>query len=136
LFDRKRNSDSHRLKVTVPQARETFYIRLDKKANCPTYSKYKENFMVTVKESVEQIKERFIDLFGSDVTDIRLEEIYEDSKSNEYYLTLSFLIPNNNIPQTMTSSLGNISFPYVRQYKKVIVNKTDGNINSIMMYNA
>ena len=92
--------------------------------------------MVTVKESVEQIKERFIDLFGSDVTDIRLEEIYEDSKSNEYYLTLSFLIPNNNIPQTMTSSLGNISFPYVRQYKKVIVNKTDGNINSIMMYNA
>jgi len=90
--------------------------------------------MVTVKESVEQIKDRFIDLFGSDVTDIRLEEIYEDNKNNEYYFTLSFLIPNNNLPQ-ISSSIGNISFPYVRQYKKVIVNKTDGNINSIMMYN-
>jgi len=92
--------------------------------------------MVTVKESVEQIKGRFIDLFGSDVKDIRLEEIYDDNKNNEYYLTLSFLIPNNNIPQTMTASLGNITFPYIRQYKKVIVDKTDGNINSIMMHNA
>jgi len=92
--------------------------------------------MVSVKESVEQIKERFVDLFGSDVTDIRLEEIYDDSKNNEYYLTLSFLIPNNNIPQTLTSSLGTIKYPYIRQYKKVIVNKADGNINSIMMHNA
>ena len=92
--------------------------------------------MVTVKESVEQIKGRFVDLFGSDVTDIRLEEIYENSNNNEYYLTLSFLIPNKNIPQTTTSSLGSITFPYIRQYKKVIINKADGNINSIMMHNA
>ena len=92
--------------------------------------------MVTVKESIEQIKERFIDLFGSDVTDIRLEEIFEDNKSNEYYFTLSFLIPNNNLPQTITSSLTKVSFPYIRQYKKVTVNKENGNINSIMMYNA
>ena len=92
--------------------------------------------MVTIKESVEQVKERFLDLFGSDVTDIRLEELYDDNKNNEYYFTLSFLIPNNNIPQTITSSLGNFSFPYIRQYKKVIVNKTDGNINSIMMRDA
>jgi len=92
--------------------------------------------MVSVKESVEQIKGRFVDLFGSDVSDIRLEEVFDDSKNNEYYLTLSFLIPNNNIPKTTTSSLGNLSFPYIRQYKKVIVNKEDGNINSIMMYNA
>jgi len=95
-----------------------------------------EKFMVTVKESVEQIKGRFIDLFGADVTDIRLEEIYEDSKNNEYYLTLSFLIPNKNLPQTMTSSLGDIKYPYIRQYKKVNINKADGNINSIMMHNA
>jgi len=92
--------------------------------------------MVTVKESVEQIKDRFIDLFGSDVTDIRLEEVVEDNKNDEYFLTLSFLIPNNNIPQTVTSSLGNNIYPYIRQYKKVIVNKADGNINSIMMHNA
>ena len=92
--------------------------------------------MVLVKESLEQIKGRFIDLFGSDVTDIRLEEVVDDNKNNEYYLTLSFLIPNKNIPQTTTSSLGNIVYPYIRQYKKVTVNKADGNINSIMMYDA
>jgi len=92
--------------------------------------------MVSVKESVEQIKGQFLDLFGSDVTDIRLEEVFDDNKNNEYFLTLSFLIPNKNIPQTITSSLGNITYPYIRQYKKVTVNKTDGNINSIMMYDA
>ena len=92
--------------------------------------------MVSVKESVEQIKGRFLDLFGSDVTDIRLEEVVDDNKNNEYYLTLSFLIPNKNIPQTVTSSWGNIVYPYIRQYKRVTVNKADGNINSIMMYDA
>lgn len=92
--------------------------------------------MVSIKESIEQIKGRFIDLFGSDLTDIRLEEVVEDGKNNEYYLTLSFLIPNKNIPQTVTSSLGNIIYPYIRQYKRVTVNKANGDINSIMMYNA
>ena len=92
--------------------------------------------MVSVKESVEQIKGRFVDLFGSDITDIRLEEVLEDSKNNEYYLTLSFLIPNKNIPQTVTSSLGNIIYPYIRQYKRVTINKEDGNINSIMIHDA
>jgi hypothetical protein len=92
--------------------------------------------MVSVKESIEQIKGKFVDLFGSDVTDIRLEEIFDDGKNNEYYLTLSFLIPNMNIPQTITSSLGNIAYPYIRQYKKVTVNIADGKINSIMMYDA
>jgi hypothetical protein len=90
--------------------------------------------MVSVKETVEQIKERFLDLFGTDVIDIRLEEISDNGKNNEYNLTLSFLIPNKNLPQTVTSSLGNIVYPYVRQYKKVKVNKEDGNINSIMIY--
>jgi hypothetical protein len=31
--------------------------------------------MVSVKESVEKIKGEFLDLFGSDVTDVRLEEM-------------------------------------------------------------
>jgi hypothetical protein len=94
--------------------------------------------MILVKDSIEQIKGQFIDLFGSDVTDIRLEEVFDDNKNNEYYITLSFLIPNKNIPipQTITTPLGNIAYPYIRQYKKVIVNKTDGNINSITMYDA
>ncbi|MDR0761284.1 MAG: hypothetical protein LBF74_14435, partial [Treponema sp.] len=61
--------------------------------------------MLSVKESVEKIKGEFSDLFGSDVTDIRLEEINE-SNSNEYYLTVSFLVPNKNISPTVTSTLG------------------------------
>ncbi|MDR1893071.1 MAG: hypothetical protein LBQ61_00050 [Spirochaetales bacterium] len=51
--------------------------------------------MVTVKESLEQIKGQFLDLFGSDVTDVRLEEINEKDE-NEYYFTVSFLIPNKD----------------------------------------
>jgi hypothetical protein len=78
--------------------------------------------MVSVKESVEQIREQFLDLFGSDLTDIRLEEINE-SNNDEYYLTVSFLISNRNIPSTATSTLGNIIYPYTREYKNVVVNQ-------------
>jgi hypothetical protein len=38
--------------------------------------------MVSVKESVEKIKGEFLDLFGSDITDIRLEEINENKIKN------------------------------------------------------
>jgi hypothetical protein len=93
----------------------------------------REFCMVTVKESLEQIKERFVDLFGSDVTDVRLEEVDESNK-NTYYLTVSFLIPNNNISQPSASALGNIMMPYTRQYKNVVVNKNNGSIISIKMH--
>jgi hypothetical protein len=89
--------------------------------------------MVSLKESIEQIKGQFLDFFGSDITDIRLEEISE-SDSNEYYLTVSYLIPNKNLPATITSVLGNMVNPYIRQYKNVVVDKKDGNIISIKMH--
>ena len=89
--------------------------------------------MVTVKESVEKIKEDFLDLFGSDVTDIRLEEINE-SNSNEYYLTVSFLVPNKNISPAITSTLGTIVNPYIREYKNVVVNKKNGDIIAIKIH--
>jgi hypothetical protein len=89
--------------------------------------------MLSVKESVEKIKGEFSDLFGSDVTDIRLEEINE-SNSNEYYLTVSFLVPNKNIPPTVTSTLGTMVNPYVREYKNVIVNKKNGDIIAIKIH--
>jgi hypothetical protein len=88
--------------------------------------------MLTVKESLEQIKGQFLDIFGSDVTDIRLEEINESDK-NEYYFTVSFLIPNKNISPAITEMFGDIN-PYIRQYKNVIVNKENGKIVSMKMY--
>jgi hypothetical protein len=89
--------------------------------------------MVSVKESVEQIKKQFLDIFGSDLTDLRLEEI-NGSNDDEYYLTVSFLIPNRNIPSTITSTLGNIIYPYTREYKNVVVNKKNGNIISVKIH--
>jgi hypothetical protein len=89
--------------------------------------------MLSVKESVEKIKGEFSDLFGSDVTDIRLEEVNE-SNSNEYYLTVSFLVPNKNISPTVTSTLGSMINPYIREYKNVIVNKKNGDIIAIKIH--
>jgi hypothetical protein len=89
--------------------------------------------MVSVKESVERIRGEFSDLFGPDVTDIRLEEINE-SNSNEYYLTVSFLVPNKNISPTVTSTLGTIVNPYIREYKNVVVNKKNGDIIAIKIH--
>ncbi|WP_027390293.1 hypothetical protein [Chrysiogenes arsenatis] len=89
--------------------------------------------MLTVKEAVDTIKKQFKDLFGSDITDIRLEEIEPDA-GDQYHLTISFLVPNKNMPQAIQSLLGEIKNPYVRQYKTVIVNKADGSILSVKMH--
>jgi hypothetical protein len=96
-------------------------------------NKLKEFCMISVKESIEKIKREFLDLFGPDVTDIRLEEINE-SNSNEYYLTVSFLVPNKNMSSMVTSTLGSIVNPYIREYKNVVVNKENGNIISIKIH--
>ncbi|MDR1317851.1 MAG: hypothetical protein LBK13_13375 [Spirochaetales bacterium] len=86
-----------------------------------------------MKESVEKIKEKFLDLFGSDVTDIRLEEINK-SPINEYYLTVSFLVPNKNVSQTLASTFGIMINPYIREYKNVVVNKKNGDIITIKIH--
>jgi hypothetical protein len=89
--------------------------------------------MISVKESVEKIKGEFADLFGPDVSDIRLEEINE-SNANEYYLTVSFLVPNINIPSAAISTLGISVNPCIRKYKNVIVNKNSGDIIAIKIH--
>ena len=86
--------------------------------------------MASIKETLEHIKKQFVELFGSDVSDIRLEEI-DESNNSECYLTLSFLIPNKGV----SSALGDF-YPYIRQYKNVVVDKNNGNIISIKMHNA
>jgi hypothetical protein len=96
------------------------------------YNKNKENIMFSVKESIEQVKIQFLELFGSDITDVRLEEMNENNK-NEYYFTISFLVPNKNKSTSITSVLTDV-FPYTRQYKNVVVNKDDGNIISIKIH--
>ncbi|MCL2064123.1 MAG: hypothetical protein FWG98_07085 [Candidatus Cloacimonetes bacterium] len=89
--------------------------------------------MLTIKESVEQIKTQIIDLFGIEATDVRLEEI--GKSTNEIYnITVSFLIPNKNLPDNTASVCGITIFPYDRQYKQLKVNKKDGNIISMKMH--
>ena len=90
--------------------------------------------MLSIKESIEQVKTQFFDLLGDDITDVRLEEI-NGCTDNEYHLTVSFLIPNKNLPATITSTNGVVVFPFVRQYKNITVNKNNGNIVCMKMYN-
>ena len=90
--------------------------------------------MLIDKETLEKIKEQCLELFGADINDIRLEEI-EKSSDREFNLTISFLIPNKNISQTAKTVLSGIMVnPYIRQYKDVVVDKSDGSIRSIKMH--
>ncbi|MDR0876676.1 MAG: hypothetical protein LBN21_01375 [Treponema sp.] len=90
--------------------------------------------MVTVKESLEQIKKEVPVLFGEDVSDIRLEEIDGSDANAEYYLTISFLIPNKNVPAGWASLTNGLNTPYVRQYKNIVVNKENGAIISAKIH--
>jgi hypothetical protein len=89
--------------------------------------------MVSVKESIEKIKGEFLDLFGSDVSDIRLEEINQRG-GNKYYLTVSFLVPNKNISPAAASAFGTVINPYIREYKNVVVNKNNGDIIAVKIH--
>jgi hypothetical protein len=89
--------------------------------------------MISVKESFERIKIYFLDVFGTDITDIRLEEIREGT-DEEYHLTVSFLIPNKNIPETIAGTLRGMVNPYIRQYKNIAVNKSTGDIISVKIH--
>jgi len=89
--------------------------------------------MLTFKQVIEKIREQFYELFGSDITDVRLEEI-DQSDDENYNLTLSFLIPNKNVPQSLTSVMSGITNPFIRQYKAVLINKENGNIVKIKIH--
>jgi hypothetical protein len=89
--------------------------------------------MISVKESFEQIKRHLLDVFGTDVTDVRLEEIREGT-ADEYHLTVSFLIPNKNVPETITGTLRGMVNPYIRQYKSIVADKSNGNIISVKIH--
>ncbi len=88
--------------------------------------------MLTVKESIEKIKPEFVGWFGSDITDIRLEELEEYGEN--YNLTISFLMPNRNAATPLTSAMIALTSPYIRQYKDVIVNREDGKIIKVKMH--
>jgi hypothetical protein len=88
--------------------------------------------MFSVKESIEKVKSQFLELFGSDIIDVRLEELNENN-NDEYYFTISFLTPNKNKSTSISSVLTDV-FPYTREYKNVIVKRDNGSITSIKIH--
>jgi len=86
--------------------------------------------MKSIKETLDIIKTEFVSIFGEDIRDIRLEEIEKNSANNEYLLTVSFLIPNSNMPTLAVLSAN----PYTRSYKKVRINYNTGDITSIKIH--
>ena len=86
--------------------------------------------MLTIKEAVNKIKATVVELFGDDIKDIRLEEMELNNEEKSYKLTISFLVPNNNV-STMASLFSQNNSPYIREYKNVIINNETGEISSI-----
>ncbi len=90
--------------------------------------------MLIDKETFGKLKEQCVELFGPDISDIRLEEI-EKNADKEFNITISFLVPNKNISSQAKNVLSGIMVnPYLRQYKDVVINKEDGSIRSIKMH--
>ena len=90
--------------------------------------------MLTIKQSIVEVTKQIQSLLGVETTDLRLEEINKENK-NAYNLTVSFLIPNKNLPDNISAITGVTIFPFIRQYKQLKVNKNDGNIITMKMYN-
>jgi hypothetical protein len=85
--------------------------------------------MLTIKETLGRIETQFIELFGPDIKDVRLEGL-EEAGDNTYHLTVSFLRPNEGVSPALIPILGK----YSREYKNVVVNKETGSILSAKIY--
>lgn len=90
--------------------------------------------MISLKEALDEVKKNFVELYGEDITDIRLEEIDNRDLDNTYQLTVSFLMPEKNPPTGLAATLAVATRPFSRLYKKVSLNKENGTINNIKIY--
>ncbi|GHU07999.1 hypothetical protein FACS1894151_03200 [Spirochaetia bacterium] len=85
--------------------------------------------MLTIKEAMQEIEVQFIELFGPDIKDVRLEGI-EEMADHEYHFTVSFLRSNEGASEAIISILGN----YIREYKDVVASKETGALVSAKVY--
>ncbi|MES0491641.1 MAG: hypothetical protein ABUK01_16715 [Leptospirales bacterium] len=90
--------------------------------------------MISLKEALEEVKKNFLDLYGENITDIRLEEIDNRDIDDSYQLTVSFLMPEKNLPTSLGATLAVATRPYSRLYKRVSINREDGTIINIKIY--
>jgi len=88
------------------------------------------------RERINVVKNKLPEIFGEEIIDVRVEEIWEDIAS--VHLTFSFLSPRaevfkrsggNGLEKSRYESL----FDYERLYKEVVLDK-NGNIISIKMH--
>lgn len=91
--------------------------------------------MITIKEALDTVKSDLVELYGDEITDIRLEEMDHQALDDTYQLTVSFLMPEKNPPRGLAANLAVANRPYSRLYKKVSIDKEDGKIKNIKMYN-
>ena len=84
--------------------------------------------MIDVRTAITTATQFFTDLFGSNVTDLRLEEVEFDGESqpNEWRVTLGFMRSDQD--QNTLRSLG-VRIP--REYKVVRVNAANGEVLSV-----
>ncbi|MCL2845004.1 MAG: hypothetical protein FWE23_06090 [Chitinivibrionia bacterium] len=88
------------------------------------------------RERIGAIKNKLPDIFGEEIKDVRVEEIWEDVAG--VHFTFSFLSPRADVFKRAQSSKTERSpyealFDYERLYKEVVLDK-NGNIISIKMH--
>ncbi|MCL1946390.1 MAG: hypothetical protein FWF51_04440 [Chitinivibrionia bacterium] len=82
------------------------------------------------KGMIDYSKEFLVNLFGDQIQDIRVEEIWQD-KSNIHF-TFSFLSPRASVFMKRVSQIDPL-FNYERLYKEVVIDKNGENITKIKM---
>lgn len=95
--------------------------------------------MTSMKEAFLNTKRALVEIFGEEVMDIRLEEVDLSSSQDYWEIVVSFLYPQKNPPTvTALGALAALSDPfnrkYERIYKKVIVQKENGEVTSIKIF--
>ena len=93
--------------------------------------------MLDAKASFNKIKQTIVEIFDNTAKDIRLEEVEFSYNKENCELIVSFLLPDSNKLKaiSVTAALASAyEREYERVYKKFIINRATGNIESMKIY--
>ncbi|OGF58922.1 MAG: hypothetical protein A2Y62_04525 [Candidatus Fischerbacteria bacterium RBG_13_37_8] len=92
--------------------------------------------MIDMKKAFEIAKNEIVKIYDDVAEDIRLEEVNLAPNKNNWELTISFLLPSR-IDEYEIGLQALLALPkrkFERVYKKIILQKEDGQITSLKIY--
>ncbi len=90
---------------------------------------------MTLIEALKLTKEEFIQIYGEELQDFRLEEIGNRNDFDYWHLTVSFLLPEKNPLKGMALDGFTGGKEYERIYKEVNIKKAEKNLESMKIFN-